>query len=209
MVGSSKNTMSGSPIRAKATSRRRRWPPESCPARRRPCRSSRPGRWCRRRRAAPGNSPRRAPSTPAPTSRARAPIPAGRPPPGRARPRRRGRIDAQHADLAVGALPEPLQDLDGGRLAGTVGTQEGEDLAAVHLQVDTADRFAAPVTLDQPAHHHNQISVNPRCCRHVRISSPVSRAQVVPRIPRCRPQVEHQPLAHTRTGLYSLRRQLQ
>ena len=59
-----------------------------------------------------------------------------------------GRVDTQYADLAVCAFPEALEDLDRGGLAGTVGTEEGEDLAAVDFEVDPADRLAASVALD-------------------------------------------------------------
>ena len=37
--------------------------------------------------------------------------------------------------------PEAFEDLDGRGLAGAVGAEEGEDLAAVHFQVDAADRL--------------------------------------------------------------------
>ena len=48
------------------------------------------------------------------------------------------RVDAEHADLAVGARAEALEDLDRRRLAGAVRPEEGEDLAALDLEVDPA-----------------------------------------------------------------------
>src|SRR5438874_600107 len=41
-----------------------------------------------------------------------------------------GRVDAEHAYLAFRATAETFEDLDCGGLARTVGTEEGEDLAA-------------------------------------------------------------------------------
>jgi hypothetical protein len=51
----------------------------------------------------------------------------------------------------VGALAIALEDLDGGRLARSVGAEEGEDLAPVDLEVDAADRLDAVVGLGQAA----------------------------------------------------------
>ena len=54
-------------------------------------------------------------------------------------------------------VPEAFEDLDGGGLAGAVGAEEGEDLAAVHLEVDAADRFVGAVALDEPADGHHRL----------------------------------------------------
>src|SRR3712207_8949251 len=43
-------------------------------------------------------------------------------------------------------------DLDGGRLAGPVGAEETEDLAAADGEVDPADGLVIPVGLAQAAH---------------------------------------------------------
>ena len=43
----------------------------------------------------------------------------------------RGGVGAEHADLAGVGAAEALEDLDGRRLAGAVGPEEGEDLAAL------------------------------------------------------------------------------
>jgi hypothetical protein len=67
--------------------------------------------------------------------------------PGRAGP---GRVGAEDADLAAGAVAEALQDLDHGGLTGAVRAEEGEDLAAADLQVDAAHGLVVAVALAQP-----------------------------------------------------------
>jgi hypothetical protein len=62
-----------------------------------------------------------------------------------------GRVDAEDSHVAGGAGAEAFEDLDRGGLAGPVGAEEREDLAAIHVQVDAADDRAAAVSLDQPA----------------------------------------------------------
>ncbi len=59
-------------------------------------------------------------------------------------------IDAEHADVALGSRPEAFEDLDGRRLPGAVRPEEGEDLAALDLEVDARDRFELAVSLVQP-----------------------------------------------------------
>ncbi len=56
-------------------------------------------------------------------------------------------VDAEDAGLAGRAVPEPLEDLHGGRLARAVGPEEGEHLAAVHVEVDAVDGDMPPVPL--------------------------------------------------------------
>ena len=46
----------------------------------------------------------------------------------------------------------PFENLDGGRLTGAVGTEEAEDLAAVHGQVDALERLDVLVALAEVAH---------------------------------------------------------
>ena len=52
---------------------------------------------------------------------------------------------------AAAGLAEALEDLDRRRLAGAVGAEEGEDLAAADLEVDAADRLVIAVALVQSA----------------------------------------------------------
>ena len=62
-----------------------------------------------------------------------------------------GRVLAEDADLAGVGRAEALQDLDGGGLAGAVGPENGDDLAAVDLEVDAAHDLAVAVGLAQAA----------------------------------------------------------
>ena len=84
----------------------------------------------RRPPAAPSSSRRRARAPRAPSGTAARCCPGGRC--RRARATRGGlrRVDAQHLDLARVALAVALEDLDRRRLAGAVGPEESEDLAA-------------------------------------------------------------------------------
>src|SRR5262249_2510288 len=59
------------------------------------------------------------------------------------------RVHAEHLDLAGVAGTVPLQDLDRGRLAGAVGTEERVHLAGLDGQVDAADGDAITVPLVQ------------------------------------------------------------
>ena len=53
--------------------------------------------------------------------------------------------------LAGAGLEQPAEHLDGGGLAGTVGSQEPEDLAVAHLQIHLAHRFeVAEVAGERP-----------------------------------------------------------
>ena len=60
-------------------------------------------------------------------------------------------IEAEHADLAGGALAVALEDLDGGRLAGAVRPEQTEHLAAADLEVDSANGLELGVGLAQSA----------------------------------------------------------
>ena len=60
-------------------------------------------------------------------------------------------IDSEHRRLASGPLAVSLEHLDRGRLAGPVGAEEREHLAAVHLEIDAAHRLELSVGLAQPA----------------------------------------------------------
>ena len=62
------------------------------------------------------------------------------------------RIEAEHVDLPAVAVAEALEDLHGRRLAGPVRTEQAEDLALAHLEVDAAHGLHAAVRLAQAAH---------------------------------------------------------
>ena len=57
------------------------------------------------------------------------------------------RVDSQHLDLARVALAVALEDLDRGRLARAVRAEQAEDLAALDLEADPADRLELAVRL--------------------------------------------------------------
>ena len=60
-------------------------------------------------------------------------------------------------DLARVAMAVALEDLDGGRLAGTVGPEQGEDLTAGDLEVHPVDRVQRAVGLAQASHEHRRV----------------------------------------------------
>jgi len=62
---------------------------------------------------------------------------------------------AEHLNLAGGPLAKALEDLDGGRLAGAVRAEEGEDLPSRDLEVDACHSFECAVALSETtdAHH--------------------------------------------------------
>ena len=62
------------------------------------------------------------------------------------------RVEAEHLDLAGVAVPVPLEDLHGGRLAGPVRSQQREALPLGDLEVDAADGFQLAVALAQAGH---------------------------------------------------------
>ena len=51
------------------------------------------------------------------------------------------RVEAEHRDRAAVGAAQALQDLDGGRLAGAVGAEEAEQLAAAHGEGDAAEHL--------------------------------------------------------------------
>ena len=66
-------------------------------------------------------------------------------------------VQPQQPDLARVRLREPLQDLQGGGLAGAVGAQQAEHLAAPHLQVQVLHRHHLGIGLAQAAHFQGQL----------------------------------------------------
>src|SRR6185436_6103893 len=64
---------------------------------------------------------------------------------------RERRVGAEHLHLARVALAVALEDLDGGRLAGAVGSEQAEHLTALDLEVDPAHRLERAVGLAQAA----------------------------------------------------------
>jgi hypothetical protein len=73
-----------------------------------------------------------------------------------------------HQDLALVGLGQPVQDVHEGRLAGTVLTQQGVDLARPDLQVDAVVGDDARIALRDPAHlegrclHRFDVAGHPR-----------------------------------------------
>ncbi len=148
VVGSSRKTSSGSPISASATSSRRTCPPESWSARAsrfsaRPT-SSIVSADRSRMRVVAGVKLDELADRQLGGHRARTAAP-GRS--GHASRRRRAAGPAEHAHLAADALAVALEDLDGRRLAGPVGSEEREHLAAPDLQVDSAHDLDVAVGL--------------------------------------------------------------
>ena len=62
-----------------------------------------------------------------------------------------GGVDAEHAHVAAVAPAKALEDLDRRRLPGAVGPEEGEDLAAAHVQRQPAYRPRDVVRRSAPA----------------------------------------------------------
>jgi len=60
------------------------------------------------------------------------------------------RVLAEDAHLPRVARAEPLEDLDGRRLAGAVGAKEAEDLTGPDVEVEPVDRSLGAVALDEP-----------------------------------------------------------
>src|SRR5207245_5061577 len=57
----------------------------------------------------------------------------------------------EHAGLSRGRVAEALQDLDGGRLARAVGSEEREHLAPVDIEVDAVDGRDVRIPLHEAA----------------------------------------------------------
>ena len=166
VVGSSRKISSGSPISASATSRRRRWPPESVLARSSAC--SREADQRERlvdvaRRAVVAGVELEA------LAHGQARLGLGLlqhdPDPLAPRRWRAPRVGAEHLDLTGAGLAEALEDLDGRRLAGAVGPEEREDLAAADLEVDPADGLVVAVALVQRPDRDDRLAGRrPRLC---------------------------------------------
>jgi hypothetical protein len=69
------------------------------------------------------------------------------------------RVQAEHLDGAGVRAHEALAHLDRRRLAGTVGTEQGQHLGGVHLEIEVGDgrdsRRAGSVFLGDPAQPHH------------------------------------------------------
>jgi hypothetical protein len=74
------------------------------------------------------------------------------------------RVLSEHPDVARRTGPEPLEDLDGGRLAGAVGAEEADDLAAPDVELDAGKDLALAVAHPEVAH------LDQRLARAVRAS---------------------------------------
>jgi hypothetical protein len=68
-------------------------------------------------------------------------------------------IQAEHLDPSGVAGAEPLEDLQGGGLAGAVRPEQREDLPVLDGEARPARRLHRAVALAQPGHHHR---VGPR-----------------------------------------------
>ena len=134
VVGSSRNSSSGSPTSARPTSSRRCCPPER---HRRAARTARPARH---RRACAGRARRRVVAGVSSSAsrdrqqRGRRDVLEHHADARTPRAVARARVGAQHAHLARAAPAVALEDLDGRRLARAVGPQEREDLAGARLR---------------------------------------------------------------------------
>jgi len=78
-------------------------------------------------------------------------------------------VRAEHPYVAAVATPVPLEDLDRGGLAGSVGSEQPEDLPPVDCEVHARDRVDRAVGLAEPLDPDSQIAVDhehlPRACR--------------------------------------------
>ncbi len=61
------------------------------------------------------------------------------------------RVEAQHLDRAAADLRQPQHHQDGRRLAGAIGAEQAEDLAAANIEVDGVDGALRAVEFQQPA----------------------------------------------------------
>src|SRR5207253_2388120 len=73
-----------------------------------------------------------------------------------------GRVVAEDPDLAGVGGAVPLEDLDGGRLPGAVGPEEGKDLTLRHLEVDASDGLDVAVGLLQALDDDGRRIFHPR-----------------------------------------------
>jgi len=68
--------------------------------------------------------------------------------------------NAGQFDAAAVGFDQPQQQPQGGGLAGAVGAEQAEALAAPHVQVDPAHHFGAAIAFGEAAHlQHGQASV--------------------------------------------------
>jgi hypothetical protein len=63
---------------------------------------------------------------------------------------------AEHLDFSAACLAEALEDLDCGGLPGPIGSEEGEDLSATDVEVDTPHGLVLAVALVQATHADNR-----------------------------------------------------
>ena len=70
-------------------------------------------------------------------------------------------VMALHLRHARGGRDEAREDAHGGRLAGAVGTEEADDLAAAHLEADIVERTERAVTLGQPVRVNHHVGGHP------------------------------------------------
>ena len=76
----------------------------------------------------------------------------------------RAPAQAEHFDVARVRLEQPLEDLDGRRLAGAVRAEQAEALARPHLEVEARDGHDVAIALVEPAAQDRR---RKRCTRSV------------------------------------------
>jgi hypothetical protein len=69
-----------------------------------------------------------------------------------------GGIDPQNLDAAGVSGHEPLEDLDGGRLARTIGTQEPQNLPSLDLEVHATESPGLSIPLGQSRDLHDGVA---------------------------------------------------
>ena len=153
VVGSSRKSSSGRPMIPRATSRRRRWPPESLSPAGVALLGQADGLDHLPDVARDAGSTRRSGATASATRQVgqvagglqhdaepRAPVPVAV-----------VRVVAQHLDVPAVALAVALEDLHGRRLAGAVGAEQGDALADLDVEVEAVDGRQVAVVLGEAA----------------------------------------------------------
>ena len=69
-------------------------------------------------------------------------------------------VDAEHLDFATGLVDQGKENADRGRLAGTIGSQQGEEVALTDIETDAAQGVHV-IAVDLAEVTYRQ------CCCHV------------------------------------------
>jgi hypothetical protein len=70
----------------------------------------------------------------------------------------RRRVEAEDPHPPCRGGTEPLQDLEGGRLAGAVGSEEAEDLASIDGERDVLEHRPVAVAPVEPVHLDHRVT---------------------------------------------------